>query len=74
MPLKVEIESVDGKFSKEVGLKTCPQKVRGTYRVVNWTEHQNKWPILTQCSFAKFANNALSIFWLVLITLNPTIV
>jgi hypothetical protein len=53
MPLKIEIESVDGKFSKEISVKTCPQKVTGNYRVVNWTEHQNKWPHLTQCSFAK---------------------
>ena len=26
---------------------------------MNWTEHQNKWPHLTQCSFAKPANNGL---------------
>ena len=61
--VKVEIESADGKFSKEVSLKTCPQKVTGkttgTYRVVNWTEHHNQWPNLTQCSFAKSANNGL---------------
>ena len=59
MPLKIEIESVDGQFSKEISVKTCPQKVTGNYRVVNWTEHQNKWPHLTQCSFAKPANNGL---------------
>lgn len=59
MPLKIEIESVDGQFSKEIDVKTCPQKVTGNYRVVNWTEHQSKWPQLTQCSFAKPANNGL---------------
>ena len=59
MPLKIEIESFDGKFSKEISVKTCPQKVTGNYRVVNWTEHQNKWPHMTQCSFAKPANNGL---------------
>ena len=42
MPLKIEVESVDGRFSKEISVKTYPQKVTGNYRVVNWTEHQNK--------------------------------
>ena len=59
MPLNIEIESVDGQFSKEISVKTCPQKVTGNYRVVNWTEHQTKWPHLTQCSFAKPANDGL---------------
>ena len=59
MPLKIEIESVDGQFSKEINVKTCLQKVTGNYKVVNWNEHQNKWPHLTQCSFAKPANNGL---------------
>ena len=58
-PLKIEIESADGQFSKEISMKTCPQKVTGNYRVVNWTEHQNKWPHLTWCGFAKHANNGL---------------
>ena len=35
MPLKIEIESVDGRFSKEISVQTCPQKVTGNYRVVN---------------------------------------
>ncbi|XP_067051180.1 uncharacterized protein [Acropora muricata] len=59
MLLKIEIESVDGRFSKEISIKTCAQKVTGNYRVVNWSEYQNKWPYLTQCSFAKPANDGL---------------
>ena len=59
MRLKIEIESADGQFSKEISVKTCPQKVIVNYRVVNWTEHQSKWPHLTQCSFAEPANNGL---------------
>ena len=35
MPLKIEIESVDGRFSKEISIKTCLQKVTGNYRVVS---------------------------------------
>ena len=59
LPLKIEIESVDGRFSKEISIKTCPQKVTGSYRVVNWSEYQNKWPHLTQCSFAKPASDGV---------------
>ena len=58
--VEVGIESADGQFSKEINVKTCPQKVTGNYRVVNSTKHQNKSPHLTQqCSFAKAANNGL---------------
>ena len=59
MPIKIEIESVDGRFSKEISAKTCPQKVTGSYRVVNWNDHQNKWLNLTQCNFPKPANDRL---------------
>ena len=59
MPIKIEIESVDGRFSKEIRAKTCPQKVTGNYRVVNWNHHKNKWLHLTQCNFPKPANDGL---------------
>ena len=36
MPLKIQIESEDGRFSKEIMVKTCTQKVAGSYRVVNY--------------------------------------
>ena len=57
MPIK--IESVDGRFSKEISPKTCLQKVTGNYRVVNWKDYQNKWRHLTQCNFPKPANDGL---------------
>ncbi|PFX16011.1 hypothetical protein AWC38_SpisGene19740 [Stylophora pistillata] len=59
MPLQIEIESVDGRLSKKVGVKTCPQKVTGSYRAVNWNKHQDKWPHLTQCSFPKPEDDGL---------------
>ena len=55
----IKDRSVDGRFSKEISIKTCPQKVTGNNRVVNWSEYQNKWPHLTQCSFAKPANDGV---------------
>ena len=57
MPIKIEIESVEGRFSKEISAKTCPQKVTGNSRVVNWNDHQNKRLHLTQCNFPKPAND-----------------
>lgn len=33
MPVHVTIESIDGQFSKEISVKTCPQKVTGNYKV-----------------------------------------
>ena len=59
MPIKIEIETVHGKFSKEISTKTCPQKVTGNYNVVKWNDHQNKWLHLTQCNFPKPANDGL---------------
>ena len=57
--IPIKIESVDGRFSKEISPKTCPQKVTGNYRVVNWKDHQNKWRHLTLCNFPKPANDGL---------------
>ena len=59
MPLRIELESVDGRFTKEISVKTCPRKVTGGYRVVNWRECKSKWPHLLQCDFAKPANDGL---------------
>ena len=36
MPLKVEIESVNGQFTKEIEVKTCPRNATGNYQVENW--------------------------------------
>ena len=36
MPLKIEIESVNDQFTKEIEVKTCPRSVTGNYQVKNW--------------------------------------
>ena len=59
MPLKIKAETVDGRFSKEISVKTCLQTVTGNYRVVNRIEHQNKRPHLILCSFTKPANDGV---------------
>ena len=59
MPLQVEIESVDGQFSKTVNVQTCPKEVTGNYRVVDWSKFQSDWPHLSQCSFPTPAKDEL---------------
>ena len=59
MPLKVEIESVNGQFTKEIEVKTCPRNVTGNYQVENWNANKGKWPHLAQCDFASPAKDGL---------------
>jgi hypothetical protein len=59
MPLQVEVESVDGQFSKTVNVQTCPKEVTGGYRVVDWSKFQADWPHLSQCSFPTPAKDGL---------------
>ena len=59
MPLKMEMESVNGQFTKEIEVKTCPRTVTGNYQVQNWGESRDKWPHLAQCDFASPAKDGL---------------
>ena len=38
MPIKLTIQSADGRFSREISAKTCPKKVTGTYKVEDWSQ------------------------------------
>ena len=38
MPLDVTIESLDGEFSKDIKVKTCPKRVTRNYKVENWKQ------------------------------------
>ena len=59
MPLKVEIESVNGHFTKEIEVKTCPRNVTGNYQVENWNANKGKWRHLAQCDFASPVKDGL---------------
>ena len=59
MPLKIEIESVNGQFTKEIEVKTCPRSVTRNYQVENWGASRDKWPHLAQCDFAPPAKDGL---------------
>ncbi|PFX19092.1 hypothetical protein AWC38_SpisGene16530 [Stylophora pistillata] len=53
MPLDVTIESLDGEFSKDIKVKTCPKRVTGNYKVENWKQSKDRWPHLRECDFAE---------------------
>jgi len=59
MPLKIEFESVNGQFTKEIEVKTCPCNVTGNYQVENWEGSRDKWAHLAQCDFAPPAKDGL---------------
>ena len=59
MPVKLIIESVDGQFSKEIHVKTCPKKVTGNYIVEDWSQSKENWEHLKDCEFAKPAKDGL---------------
>lgn len=59
MPVNIVIESVDGQYAKEIGVKTCPQKVTGTYKVEDWSQSKSNWPHLQRCDFATPAKDDL---------------
>ena len=59
MPLKVETESVNVQFTKEIEVKTCLRNVTGNYQVKNWNVNKGKWRHLAQCDFASPAKDGL---------------
>lgn len=45
-PLIVTIESVNGRLTKKIEVKTCPLSVTGSYQVENWRASKVRWPHL----------------------------
>ena len=59
MPLEVTVESLDGEFSEDIKVKTCPQQVTRTYKAENRKQSHEKWPHLTECDFPQPAQDGL---------------
>ena len=59
VPLEVTVESLDGEFSEDIKVKTCPQRVTGTYKAENWKQSREKWPHLKECDFPEPAQDGL---------------
>jgi len=59
MPLDVTIESLDGEFSKDIKVKTCPKRVTGNYKLQYWKQGKDRWSHLKECDFAEPAQDGL---------------
>ena len=59
MPLEVTVESLDGEFSGDIKVKTCPQRVTGNYKAENWKQSRERWPHLKECDFPEPAQDGL---------------
>ena len=59
MPLDVTIKRLDGEFSKDIKVKTCPKRETGNYKVENWRQSKERWSHLQEWDFAEPAKMAL---------------
>ena len=57
MPLDATTESLDGEFSKDIKVKTCPKRITGNYKVENWKQSKDRWSHLKECDFAEPAQD-----------------
>ena len=51
MPVRLTLESCDGNVKTPSQAMTCPRRVTGTYKIVDWQRHQSRWPHLNVCKF-----------------------
>ena len=59
IPLEVTVESLDGEFSVDIKVKTCPQRVTGNYKAEKWKQSRERWPHLKECNFPELAQDGL---------------
>ena len=51
MPVSFTLESCDGNVKIPFQALTCPRRVTGTYKIVDWQRYQGRWPHLSVCKF-----------------------
>ena len=49
--LDVTIKWLDGEFSKDIKVNTCPKRVTGNHKVENWKQSKNRWSHFKECDF-----------------------
>ena len=52
MPVSLTLESCDGNVKIPFQALTCPRRVTGTYKIVDWQRYQSKWPHLSVCKLS----------------------
>ena len=50
MPVSLTLESCDGNVKIPLQALTCPRRVTGTYKIVDWQMYQSRWPHLSVCN------------------------
>ena len=51
MPVSMTLESCDGNVRLPFKALTCPRRVTGSYKAVDWSKFQDQWPHLRVCKF-----------------------
>ena len=51
MPVNMTLESCDGNVRLPFKALTCPRRVTGSYKAVDWSKFQDRWPHLRVCKF-----------------------
>ncbi|XP_028418888.1 uncharacterized protein LOC114544441 [Dendronephthya gigantea] len=59
MPVDLVLESSDGSVQVSFRPFTCPRKITGSYKVVDWRGYQNRWLHLEVCNFPKATKDPL---------------
>ena len=52
MPVSLILESCDGNVKVPFKALTCPRRVTGSYKIVDWQKYQDRWPHLSVCKFS----------------------
>ena len=60
IPVKITLESVDGRTSMALNVHTCSRTVTGSYKVVNWNSYKSKRPHLASVEFPEPAHDAIA--------------
>lgn len=51
MPVDSSLESCDRNVNLPFKALTCPRRVTGNYKIVDWQKYQSRWPHLSVCKF-----------------------
>ena len=55
MLVQMTLESCDGNVKTTFEALTCPRRVTGSYKAVDWSKFQDRWPLLRVCKFPEAA-------------------
>ena len=59
MPMNIVIDSIVAEYRRGICVKTCLKNVTGTYKVKEWSQSKNNWPLLQRCEFLTPAKDGL---------------